>query len=1453
MNENNRQDKATSKYSDLSNIKLKERIEELLPVIQPFSSADHTKYLDFFQAGLEYEIRLVEKDEREQKITLFDGEIISTDTVTTLRFKTDEILMLMVDSPIQIQFSDNTKLEATYIGQDPVNMTVNLTVEGVVPDHLLERVTILSSSSALLKRLNRRFLEWEKGELERAANLSPVLFNGSFNSKPVTSKYLLPDRIALNTQQKDSLARTVDDGITLLWGPPGTGKTTVLSLSIVNALEQGKRVLLSSNTNKAIDHALNKVVDHIEKNSGLFPNAYRQLSEDQLLRFREIRTDDVYDRLNDKVSLKGIANRKAGGIHEQIEAIKERLREIEAKLRESGLVIKEFQDLKWNLENLDSMKKKLDERKQQLAEKKTLQQDLYTNLTSLTERLGVLEQEVSALKNDEKKYFPLKEAYDVLSGASELRQLLEKNKQADATILKLQEQKETLERVLKSEKPQLIDLENKLKQLNDRQLAVTRSLEIHEEIVSLIKESNEIDSSINKLNGHIAQLQRELQGITDNISKTQSELEEINRSAFSRLRNRSAIRDLETTLNDYVGRKEQVTVSINELMETLRRNQGNATTRKSVINGLLIANREKIRELVGQEYSTELIKNVSSKLPQLKTDIEETSDKKTKTKTRLQQVEDSLPHLNDLLASKQDESQRTSAEADDLKRKFGVALTFIRGQHAPTDVTQGMMLVNEKLAYIEANRNKIQQYSTLHRERVTLFDNLKNTDDFIRNCKTQISEDERKIAEREISLQEARRKYPRLSLAFLESRIDEERQKVQGLQVERTGHNDEIRELELKLSIIEKTVLEEARLVVTTLTLASISTEMLKEKFDCVYVDEMSMCMTPQIYMVAASASRTVVISGDHAQLPAITKENNPANFGIDLFSRLGIGMRGYGRKVECCHLPMQYRFSSEIMHIPNFMGFYPKGYKLIHDSENDKRIISEARQTKLFNGKTTAIIDTSLVSPESQRIRHSVLCPYNAFLDLHIVEKLMVEGFKPEEIAIITPYRVQAEFLTALKKNTKMKDVICSTVHRLQGDERKVIIYDISNSKGSGVVGIRSTPRNIRYEFPPIDQDRKFNVAITRTQCHFVFVGNINYLMEHGSSNQDEYEDSIYRRYIEAVRNSGIPICEIDAASLIEPEGVEEIRKYTKRRSIPEDPPSVSEGTLNRYKAKIIDAEKYDFKFTHIMYENDFYCFLKLDLGRTTKRLIIVSPFLSRRRIRWYENALQRLREEQIEIIVYTKPREELLSDMHNDSISHLQGMGIQIKYLKGIHSKFIGIDNDVCYTGSLNPLSHCCTLETMIRFKGSGCVDAFLEQIIRSSSPHRGDDTEMKGWLTEKELRKAILELRGRIIGEKGGQPQFILPSSKVDELIKVMPASREKFLNHEAIRDNNFKSYFEDYIDDFVNIFKMRIRGMEEEKKIEQEKELEKREKEREKEREKKKREREKSKNKSKKKKL
>jgi len=65
------------------------------------------------------------------------------------------------------------------------------------------------------------------------------------------------------------MAGLTNNGITIIQGPPGTGKTTVISEIILQYLKRGKKVLLSSQTNSAVDNALAEVVKYRETNKGV--------------------------------------------------------------------------------------------------------------------------------------------------------------------------------------------------------------------------------------------------------------------------------------------------------------------------------------------------------------------------------------------------------------------------------------------------------------------------------------------------------------------------------------------------------------------------------------------------------------------------------------------------------------------------------------------------------------------------------------------------------------------------------------------------------------------------------------------------------------------------------------------------------------------------------------------------------------------------------------------------------------------------------------------------------------------------------------------------------------------------------------------------------------------------------------------------------------------------------
>ncbi len=65
---------------------------------------------------------------------------------------------------------------------------------------------------------------------------------------------------SLNDKQKEAVRKAVySNGIFLLQGPPGTGKTQVIAETVAQLVKKGKKVLISSETHKAIDNVFERL------------------------------------------------------------------------------------------------------------------------------------------------------------------------------------------------------------------------------------------------------------------------------------------------------------------------------------------------------------------------------------------------------------------------------------------------------------------------------------------------------------------------------------------------------------------------------------------------------------------------------------------------------------------------------------------------------------------------------------------------------------------------------------------------------------------------------------------------------------------------------------------------------------------------------------------------------------------------------------------------------------------------------------------------------------------------------------------------------------------------------------------------------------------------------------------------------------------------------------------
>lgn len=136
----------------------------------------------------------------------------------------------------------------------------------------IDKLILSSGDSALLEFLRDKLFSIYKNEYDGYFNTNladliirkkePKISNGKLPDK--LFKYLARKDINLFKEQEDSITRSLNSNLTLLWGPPGTGKTFTLGILISYLVVNEEKILIASNTNKAVDGALTSIINHLK-------------------------------------------------------------------------------------------------------------------------------------------------------------------------------------------------------------------------------------------------------------------------------------------------------------------------------------------------------------------------------------------------------------------------------------------------------------------------------------------------------------------------------------------------------------------------------------------------------------------------------------------------------------------------------------------------------------------------------------------------------------------------------------------------------------------------------------------------------------------------------------------------------------------------------------------------------------------------------------------------------------------------------------------------------------------------------------------------------------------------------------------------------------------------------------------------------------------------------------
>jgi len=300
----------------------------------------------------------------------------------------------------------------------------------------------------------------------------------------------------------------------------------------------------------------------------------------------------------------------------------------------------------------------------------------------------------------------------------------------------------------------------------------------------------------------------------------------------------------------------------------------------------------------------------------------------------------------------------------------------------------------------------------------------------------------------------------------------------------------QIVEIRRQLTAQGELLVTQAAIVACTLTKAYLSSLLASQQFDVVVIDEASMAPLPALWLVLRMATVSAVLVGDFRQLGPIAKgETDVVHRWLkrDIFAAAGIeGAVEKGMPdPRLVMLKEQRRMHPAISSVPNT---YIYGGKLrdYHPASHFAEVVAQDP----FPGKPLGMVDTGSLLPwNSFTESGSRFNMASALTSLRLAQMAKSSGVKT--VAIITPFAAQARLLRRLIKDARLKDlqVDAATVHRFQGDERDLIIFDAVADQPSLRLG-----RLLEGSLKP-DAARLLNVAWTRARGKLLLVGNVRYL----------------------------------------------------------------------------------------------------------------------------------------------------------------------------------------------------------------------------------------------------------------------------------------------------------------------------------------------------------------------
>jgi hypothetical protein len=511
-------------------------------------------------------------------------------------------------------------------------------------------------------------------------------------------------------------------------------------------------------------------------------------------------------------------------------------------------------------------------------------------------------------------------------------------------------------------------------------------------------------------------------------------------------------------------------------------------------------------------------------------------------------------------------------------------------------------------------------------------------------------------------------------IATLRTKVDELYQ-LEELRERLLEIRERISSIDRELAAIRQEVLDRCRILATTVYRTYLHSGPSRQ-FDTVIIDEASMLMPPLVYYVAGLGLQSVTVTGDFRQLPPIVMSDKPLAkewLKRDVFEIAGIPERLAKRQPQphLVVLGTQYRMREQICSVINDL-FYTEHPLHTDPAANCCDADFPFGKSALLYVNTEPLCPWAAMQANSWS-RYNI---FHAILVRNIVLHLAETNFLPQEgkpnydVGAVSPYASQVRLIKALLEE-KLGDraaSIAATVHRFQGNEKRVMVLDLTDSNGTKLSHFLKATQ--------IEEDgaRLLNVAMSRARHQVVLVGNFGFLRVNAP------RDGFVRRLLDHFEKDGEVLDISKLLSLTGHDWIDGLNQVL--------PPDF----------------ELPYRAAGIFTESDFYSVFAQDIERARESIVVFSPLASAPGIARWVDALHAAVERGIRVRVVTNPPKGFGGKRTGDDfnlVRELRDLGIAVDLRAQMHEKIAILDGRIIWAGSLNILSHRNTSGSMLRFE--------------------------------------------------------------------------------------------------------------------------------------------------------